>query len=88
MLALVLAAGGVAVLTSVQLTGQPLGLVFAFANCINARNGEIEETILRLDEPAQFSDSSRGSCRMESSPFVAQVTDRQRPDHLDSRSTS
>src|SRR5262249_41198540 len=32
-LALVLAAGGVAVLSSVQLTGQPLGLVFAFANC-------------------------------------------------------
>src|SRR5215472_2867663 len=32
-LALVLAVGGVAVLTSVQLTGQPLGLVFAFANC-------------------------------------------------------
>jgi inner membrane transporter RhtA len=32
-LALVLAAGGVAVLTSVQLAGQPLGLVFAFANC-------------------------------------------------------
>lgn len=33
MLALVLAVGGVAVLTSVQLAGQPLGLVFAFANC-------------------------------------------------------
>jgi inner membrane transporter RhtA len=32
-LALVLAVGGVVVLTSVQLTGQPLGLVFAFANC-------------------------------------------------------
>jgi inner membrane transporter RhtA len=32
-LALVLAAGGVAVLTSVQLAAQPLGLVFAFANC-------------------------------------------------------
>jgi inner membrane transporter RhtA len=32
-LALVLAAGGVAVLSSVQLAGQPLGLVFAFANC-------------------------------------------------------
>lgn len=33
-LALVLAVGGVAVLTSVQLAaGQPLGLVFAFANC-------------------------------------------------------
>ena len=31
--ALVLAVGGVAVLTSVQLAGQPLGLVFAFANC-------------------------------------------------------
>jgi inner membrane transporter RhtA len=33
MLALVLAVGGVAVLTSVQLAGRPLGLVFAFANC-------------------------------------------------------
>jgi inner membrane transporter RhtA len=32
-LALVLAVGGVAVLTSVQLAGQPLGLVLAFANC-------------------------------------------------------
>jgi inner membrane transporter RhtA len=32
-LALVLAVGGVAVLTSVQLAGHPLGLVFAFANC-------------------------------------------------------
>jgi inner membrane transporter RhtA len=32
-LALVLAVGGVAVLASVQLAGQPLGLVFAFANC-------------------------------------------------------
>jgi inner membrane transporter RhtA len=32
-LALALAVGGVAVLTSVQLAGQPLGLVFAFANC-------------------------------------------------------
>ena len=32
-LALVLAVGGVAVLTSVQLAGQSLGLVFAFANC-------------------------------------------------------
>jgi inner membrane transporter RhtA len=32
-LALLLAVGGVAVLTSVQLTGQPLGYVFAFANC-------------------------------------------------------
>ncbi|MBO0802355.1 MAG: EamA family transporter [Nocardiopsaceae bacterium] len=32
-LALTLAAGGVAVLTSVQLAGQPLGLLFAFANC-------------------------------------------------------
>jgi inner membrane transporter RhtA len=31
--ALALAVGGVAVLTSVQLVGQPLGLVFAFANC-------------------------------------------------------
>jgi inner membrane transporter RhtA len=33
LLALLLAVGGVAVLTSVQLTGQALGLVFAFANC-------------------------------------------------------
>jgi inner membrane transporter RhtA len=32
-LALVLAVGGVVVLTSVQVAGQPLGLVFAFANC-------------------------------------------------------
>jgi inner membrane transporter RhtA len=32
-LALVLAVGGVAVLTSVQLAGQPLGYMFAFANC-------------------------------------------------------
>jgi inner membrane transporter RhtA len=32
-LALTLAVGGVAVLTSVELAGQPLGLVFAFANC-------------------------------------------------------
>jgi inner membrane transporter RhtA len=32
-LALVLAVGGVAVLTSVSLAGEPLGLVFAFANC-------------------------------------------------------
>jgi len=32
-LALLLAVGGVGVLTSVQLAGQPLGLVFAFANC-------------------------------------------------------
>jgi inner membrane transporter RhtA len=32
-LALVLAVGGVALLTSVQLAGQPLGLVLAFANC-------------------------------------------------------
>jgi len=32
-LALVLAVSGVAVLTSVQFAGQPLGLVFAFANC-------------------------------------------------------
>lgn len=32
-LALALAVGGVSVLTSVQLAGQPLGLVFAFANC-------------------------------------------------------
>ncbi len=32
-LALALAVGGVAVLTSVQLGGHPLGLLFAFANC-------------------------------------------------------
>jgi len=32
-LAVVVAVGGVIVLTSVQLAGQPLGLVFAFANC-------------------------------------------------------
>jgi inner membrane transporter RhtA len=32
-LALVLAVGGAAVLTSVQLAGQPLGVAFAFANC-------------------------------------------------------
>ena len=32
-LALLLAIGGVAVLTSVQLAGQPLGYLFAFANC-------------------------------------------------------
>ena len=32
-LALLLAVGGVAVLTSVQLAGQPLGYLFAFANC-------------------------------------------------------
>src|SRR5215471_15485815 len=32
-LALALAIGGVAVLTSVQLAGQPLGYLFAFANC-------------------------------------------------------
>lgn len=32
-LALALAVAGVGVLTSVQLAGQPLGLVFAFANC-------------------------------------------------------
>jgi inner membrane transporter RhtA len=32
-LALMLAIGGVLVLTSVQLGGQPLGLLFAFANC-------------------------------------------------------
>jgi inner membrane transporter RhtA len=31
--ALMLAVGGVAVLTSVQFAGQPLGLAFAFANC-------------------------------------------------------
>ena len=34
LLALVLAVGGVAVLTDVRLSGQPLGFVFAFANCI------------------------------------------------------
>jgi inner membrane transporter RhtA len=33
-LALALAVGGVVVLTSVQLAGQPLGLAFAFANCV------------------------------------------------------
>jgi inner membrane transporter RhtA len=33
-LALVLAVGGVCVLTTVQLSSQPLGLLFAFANCI------------------------------------------------------
>ncbi len=33
-LALVLAAGGVCVLTAVRLSGQPLGFAFAFANCI------------------------------------------------------
>ena len=32
-LALLLAVGGVAVLTSVQIAGQPLGYLFAFANC-------------------------------------------------------
>ncbi len=32
-IALTIAVGGVAVLTSVQLGGQPLGLVFAFVNC-------------------------------------------------------
>jgi inner membrane transporter RhtA len=34
LLALVLAVGGVAVLTEVRLDGQPLGFVFAFANCV------------------------------------------------------
>jgi inner membrane transporter RhtA len=34
LLALVLAVGGVGVLTDVRLSGQPLGFVFAFANCI------------------------------------------------------
>ncbi len=34
LLALVLAIGGVVVLTDVRITGQPLGFVFAFANCI------------------------------------------------------
>jgi inner membrane transporter RhtA len=34
LLALLLAVGGVAVLTDVRLGGQPLGFVFAFANCI------------------------------------------------------
>jgi inner membrane transporter RhtA len=34
LLALALAVGGVAVLTNVRLTGEPLGLVFAFANCV------------------------------------------------------
>jgi inner membrane transporter RhtA len=33
-LALVLAVGGVCVLTAVRLSSQPLGLVFAFANCV------------------------------------------------------
>jgi inner membrane transporter RhtA len=33
-IALVLAFGGVAVLTEVRLTGEPLGFVFAFANCL------------------------------------------------------
>jgi inner membrane transporter RhtA len=33
-LALILAVGGVCVLTTVQLSSQPLGLAFAFANCI------------------------------------------------------
>lgn len=33
LLALLLAVGGVAVLTSVQFAGHPLGLLFAFANC-------------------------------------------------------
>ena len=33
-LALVLAAGGVAVLTQVRITGEPWGFVFAFANCL------------------------------------------------------
>src|ERR1700722_19766055 len=33
LLALLLAVGGVAVLTDVRLSGQPLGFVFAFANC-------------------------------------------------------
>src|SRR4051794_19387930 len=33
LLALLLAVGGVAVLTDVQLGGEPLGLVFVFANC-------------------------------------------------------
>jgi inner membrane transporter RhtA len=33
LLALGLAVGGVAALTDVRLTGQPLGFVFAFANC-------------------------------------------------------
>jgi inner membrane transporter RhtA len=34
LLALVLAVGGVIVLTDVRLSGQPLGFVFAFANCL------------------------------------------------------
>jgi inner membrane transporter RhtA len=34
LLALVLAVGGVFVLTDVRLSGQPLGFVFAFANCV------------------------------------------------------
>ncbi len=33
-LALVIAVGGVALLTTVRLSGQPLGFVFAFANCV------------------------------------------------------
>ena len=33
-LALVLAVGGVCVLTAVRLSSQPLGFVFAFANCV------------------------------------------------------
>ncbi len=32
--ALLVAVGGVAILTSVRLSGQPLGFVFAFANCV------------------------------------------------------
>ncbi|HST66552.1 MAG TPA: EamA family transporter [Mycobacteriales bacterium] len=34
LLALVIAVGGVAVLTNVRLAGEPLGFVFAFANCL------------------------------------------------------
>jgi inner membrane transporter RhtA len=34
LLALVLAVGGVVVLTDVRLSGQPLGFLFAFANCV------------------------------------------------------
>jgi inner membrane transporter RhtA len=34
LLALLLAVGGVAVLTDVRLSGEPLGFVFAFANCV------------------------------------------------------
>jgi inner membrane transporter RhtA len=34
LLALLLAVGGVVVLTEVRLTGQPLGFAFAFANCV------------------------------------------------------